>query len=165
MFASSQTGVKSYVEIEPSPNPSASRAGIVFLIVAQGIYGWAIATNVWTYPSEVLSTRQRSTAMSLASLVTKLSCMFSPHSFVLYGVEGWRLIEAVFINLFLVPIALEKVSCSSASSNRLVVQPSSDDKAHGQIGWWTYLPFVLANPIFAAVFYFFAVETKGVNRE
>lgn len=29
----------------------------------------------------------------------------------------------------------------------------------------TYLPFVLANPIYAAIFYFFAVETKGVNCE
>lgn len=74
MVASSQTGVKSYVEIEPAPNPVASRAGIAFLILAQGVYGYAIATNVWTYPSEVLSTRQRSTAMSLASLTTKLSC-------------------------------------------------------------------------------------------
>ena len=29
----------------------------------------------------------------------------------------------------------------------------------------TYLPFILANPVFAGIFYFFAVETKGVNRE
>jgi hypothetical protein len=29
----------------------------------------------------------------------------------------------------------------------------------------TYLPFVLANPIYAAIFYVFAVETKGVNCE
>ena len=73
MIASSQTGVSSFTRIETAPNQTASRAGIAFLILAQGVYGYAIATNVWTYPSEVLSTRQRSTAMSLASLMTKLS--------------------------------------------------------------------------------------------
>ena len=77
MVASSQTGVSSYVDEEPAPNPSASIAGIAFLIVAQGVYGWAIATNVWTYPTEVLSTRQRTTALSLAGLVTKTSCEYT----------------------------------------------------------------------------------------
>ena len=66
MVATSQSGVSSYEtqERQGEANGGAIKAGMVLLVLAQGVYGLTIATAVWTYPSEILSTRQRTSAMS-----------------------------------------------------------------------------------------------------
>lgn len=75
MVATSQSGVSSYEtqERQGEANGGAIKAGMVLLVLAQGVYGLTIATAVWTYPSEILSTRQRTSAMGLATIVFKLS--------------------------------------------------------------------------------------------
>lgn len=73
MVANSQSGVTSYTEGHIAQNPAATRTDIAFLMLSQGVYGLTIATATWTYPSEVLSTKQRTTGMVIAILVFKLS--------------------------------------------------------------------------------------------
>lgn len=74
MAATSQSGVSIHTAGLPALNPAATKAGIAFLVMSQGLYGLTIAVATWTYPCEVLSTKQRTTGMGVAILVFKISC-------------------------------------------------------------------------------------------
>ena len=49
----------------------AAELAMTCLIIAQGVFGGTVAVAFWTYPSEMLNTRQRTTAMGLGTLVYK----------------------------------------------------------------------------------------------
>ena len=67
-------------------NRPASKAAIAFLILFLAVYGWGYQPLLALYPTEVLSTEQRSTGMGLLVLSLNLASM-SFHLFV-YRLTG-----------------------------------------------------------------------------
>ena len=62
---------KSHARVEGGAKTMAAELAMTCLIIAQGVFGGTVAVAFWTYPSEVLNTRQRTTAMGLGTLVYK----------------------------------------------------------------------------------------------
>lgn len=88
-------------------NHAASRASIACFVFFMIAYGISYQPLLPTYPGEVLSTDQRSTGMGLMALTLNLASKYLRWN--MPWQEKWLRI-LVFINLFAIPVALERVS-------------------------------------------------------